>query len=132
MLFHRSAIFTIDPSLDMYVHSEDEFVGVRLVHARDRKLIIRDLASSMRECLADALHKISQLYIKTSSQEVDTSDQNFHISVSCSSALNPCFLSIDELNNLSCTWICPSHGIEHGKHMLRSWFSVKVRSFLYI
>ena len=130
MLFHRSAVFTIDSSLDMRVDSEDKCIVVRLVHARDGKLIIRDLASSMHECLEVALQKISQLYLKTSSQEVELSDGNFSVTVACGSALDPCFLSIDELNHIASTWLCPSHGIEHGKHMLTSWFSTKVRSIL--
>jgi hypothetical protein len=39
MLFHKSAVFTIDPSLDMYVQCEDEHIIVRLVHAKNRVMI---------------------------------------------------------------------------------------------
>jgi hypothetical protein len=36
MLFHKSAVFTIDPSLDMYVQCEDEHIIVRPVHAKEK------------------------------------------------------------------------------------------------
>ncbi|CAG2213253.1 unnamed protein product [Mytilus edulis] len=77
MLFHRSAVFNIDPSLDMCVNCDDEMIVVRLVHMRNRTLIMRDLASSIRECLAVALEKISQLYVKTSSTDCVTSKKFF-------------------------------------------------------
>jgi hypothetical protein len=60
MLFHKSAVFTIDSSLDMYVQCEDEHIIVRLVHAKEKALITSDLASSIRDCLISALHKISR------------------------------------------------------------------------
>jgi hypothetical protein len=51
MLFHKSAVFTIDPSLDMYVQCEDEHIIVRLVHAKEKALIMSDLASSIQYIL---------------------------------------------------------------------------------
>ncbi|CAG2246719.1 unnamed protein product [Mytilus edulis] len=77
-LLPESAIFTIDQSLDMCVNCDDEMIVVRLVHSRNRTLIMRDLASSIRECLAVALGKISQLYVKTSSIVASTvTDEEF-------------------------------------------------------
>ncbi|XP_063405918.1 uncharacterized protein LOC134689878 [Mytilus trossulus] len=69
MLFHKAGVFIIDPSLEMHIQCEDEMVIARLVHARTNTLIMRDLASSINECLTSALEKISQLYIRTSSDQ---------------------------------------------------------------
>ncbi|XP_076088359.1 uncharacterized protein LOC143058799 [Mytilus galloprovincialis] len=121
MLFHRSGVFTIDPSLDMYILCEDDRITVRLVHARTNALIMRDLASSINECLASALEKISQLYIRTSSDQSHTCDAYFMTSVCCSSPDKPCIISFERLAHVSNIWRCPSHGIEHPIHMIKSW-----------
>ncbi|XP_052079214.1 uncharacterized protein LOC127717566 [Mytilus californianus] len=121
MLFHRSAIFNIDQSLDMCVNCDDEIIVVRLVHLRNRTLIMRDLASSIRECLAVALEKISQLYVKTSSLDCVDSKRSFNLSLCCSSSEDPCLLPMSTLKEQDGSWICPKHGIEHTKDMMSSW-----------
>jgi hypothetical protein len=55
----------------LYYLIYDEHIIVRLVHARNRALIMSDLASSIRECLISAIHKISRLYINTSSDRTE-------------------------------------------------------------
>ncbi|VDI58011.1 Hypothetical predicted protein [Mytilus galloprovincialis] len=121
MLFHRSAVFTIDPSLDMCINCDDEIIIVRLVHVKNRTLIMRDLASSIRECLTVALEKISQLYIKTCSTESVVNEGSFSLSLCCSSSEAPCLLPIFKLKEQVCPWICPKHGIEHTKDVMSSW-----------
>ncbi|XP_063400327.1 uncharacterized protein LOC134684938 [Mytilus trossulus] len=121
MLFHRSAVFNIDPSLDMYVNCDDEMIVVRLVHLTNRKLIMRDLASCIRECLAIALEKISQLYVKTSSTGSVIHEGSFNLSLCCSSPENPCLLPMSEHQEEDGSWICPEHRIEHTKEILSSW-----------
>ncbi|XP_052081125.1 uncharacterized protein LOC127719142 [Mytilus californianus] len=54
MLFHRSGVFNVDPSVDMYILCEDERIVVRLFHAETNTLIMRDMASSVNECLVSA------------------------------------------------------------------------------
>ncbi|CAG2252824.1 unnamed protein product [Mytilus edulis] len=125
MLFHRSAVFTIDPSLDMYILCEDDKITVRLIHARTNALIMRDLASSINECLTSALEKISQLYIRTSSGQSHTSDASFVTSVCCGSPDKPCILPFNSLAHVSKIWNCPSHGIEHNIHTIKSWIPGK-------
>ncbi|VDI42894.1 Hypothetical predicted protein [Mytilus galloprovincialis] len=120
LLFHRSAVFNIDQSLDMCVNCDDEIIVVRLVHLRNRTLIMRDLASSIRECLAVALEKISQLYVKTSSTDFVASKSSFNLSLCCSSSDDPCLLPKSTLQQQDGSWICPKHGIEHTKDMM-SW-----------
>ncbi|CAC5375220.1 unnamed protein product [Mytilus coruscus] len=120
MLFHRSAVFNIDQSLDMCVNCDDEIIVVRLAHLQNRTLIMRDLASSIRECLAVALEKISQLYVKTSSTDFVASKSSFRLSLCCSSFNDPCLLPISTLQEQDGSWICPKHGIEHTKDMM-SW-----------
>ncbi|VDI58101.1 Hypothetical predicted protein [Mytilus galloprovincialis] len=73
MLFHRSVVFIIDASLDLHILCEDDMIVVRLVHSTSNTMIIRDMASSINECVTSALEKISQLYIKTSSDQNQTS-----------------------------------------------------------
>ncbi|CAC5425816.1 unnamed protein product [Mytilus coruscus] len=121
MLFHRSAVFTIDPSLDMCVSCDDDIIVVRLVNSTNMALIMRDLASSIRECFADALEKISQLYVKTSSTGSITDTASFNLSLCCSSPVDPCLLPMFKLEKQSDTWICPKHGVEHTKDVLSSW-----------
>ncbi|VDI08090.1 Hypothetical predicted protein [Mytilus galloprovincialis] len=121
MLFHRSAVFTIDPSLDMFVSCDDDIIVVRLVHSTNGALIMRDLASSIRECLADALEKISQLYVKTSSTGSLTDKASFDLSLCCSSLVDPCLLPMFKLQKQDDVWICPEHGIGHRKDVLSSW-----------
>lgn len=128
MLFHRSAIFNIDQSLDMCVNCDDEVIVVRLVHLRNRTLITRDLASSIRECLAVALEKISQLYVKTSSTDYIANKSSFYLSLCCSSFDDPCLLPMSKLEDQDDSWICPKHGIEHTKDLMSSWDIPKVRT----
>ncbi|VDI83980.1 Hypothetical predicted protein [Mytilus galloprovincialis] len=123
MLFHRSGVFTIDPSLDMYIDCEDKRIVVRLVHARSNTLIMRDVASSIYECLASALEKISQLYIRTSSDQSQTSDPSFMTRICCNSPDNPCFLQDSDLDNTDEVWICHAHGIKCNMHTISSWIA---------
>ncbi|VDI29591.1 Hypothetical predicted protein [Mytilus galloprovincialis] len=125
MLFHRSGVFTIDPSLDMYILCEDDKISVRLVHTRTNTLIMRDLASSINECLTSALEKISQLYIRTSSDQNHTSDASFVTSVCCNSPDKPCILPFENLAYVDKIWKCPAHGIEHPIHIIKSWIPGK-------
>ncbi|XP_052065807.1 uncharacterized protein LOC127705519 [Mytilus californianus] len=121
MLFHRSAVFNIDQSLDMCVNCDDEIIVVRLVHRTNRKLILRDLASCIRECLAAALGKISQLYVKTSSTGSVINEGSFNLSLCCSSPEDSCLLPMSKLQEKDGSWICPKHRIEHSKEILSSW-----------
>jgi hypothetical protein len=125
MLFHKSAVFTIDPSLDMHVQCEDEHIIVRLVHARNRGLIMRDLASSIRECLISALHKISRLYINTSSERTEVDVSSLRLRVCCSSPYDPCLRTLEEVRMLDGTWRCPSHHIEMSEGVLLYWLAEK-------
>ncbi|XP_063412596.1 uncharacterized protein LOC134695302 [Mytilus trossulus] len=126
MLFHRSGVFTIDPSLDMYILCEDDKISVRLVHTRTNTLIMRGLASSINECLTSALEKISQLYIRTSSDQNHTSDAFFVTSVCCNSPDKPCILPFENLAYVDKIWTCPAHGIEHPIHIIKSWIPGKL------
>ncbi|XP_071148101.1 uncharacterized protein [Mytilus edulis] len=125
MLFHRSGVFTIDPSLDLYILCEDDKISVRLVHARTNTLIMRDLASSINECLTSALEKISQLYIRTSSDQSDNSDPSFVTRICCNSPDKPCILPFENLAYVDKIWKCPAHGIEHPIHIIKSWIPGK-------
>ncbi|XP_071150123.1 uncharacterized protein [Mytilus edulis] len=125
MLFHRSGVFTIDPSLDMYILCEDDKISVRLVHARTNALIMRDLASSINECLTSALEKISQLYIRTSSDQSHTSDASFVTNACCNSPEKTCILPFENLTYLDKIWKCPTHGIEHNIHLIKTWIPGK-------
>ncbi|XP_076088136.1 uncharacterized protein LOC143058510 [Mytilus galloprovincialis] len=125
MLFHRSGVFTIDPSLDMYILCEDDKITVRLVHAKTNALIMRDLASSINECLTSALEKISQLYIRTSSDQSDNSDASFLTRICCNSPDKPCILPFESLANIGKQWNCPTHHIKHNIHMIKSWIPEK-------
>ncbi|VDI00786.1 Hypothetical predicted protein [Mytilus galloprovincialis] len=121
MLFHRSAVFTIDSSLDMCVSCDDDIIVVRLVHSTHKTLIMRDISSSIRECLADALEKISQLYVKTSSSGSLKDKASFKLSFCCSSPVDPCLLPLFKLQEQDDLWICPKHEMEHKKDVLSSW-----------
>ena len=121
MLFHKSAVFTIDPTLDLHIQCEDDYFIIRLVHDKNRTLIIKDLSSSLRECLVSALENISQLYIKTCSEKYDHDEGSFQLNVCCSAPNEPCLISLDQLKSIDNTWICPKHGLEHGKDTLCSW-----------
>ena len=130
MLFHKSAVFTINPSLDMYVQCEDEHIIVRLVHARNRALIMSDFASSIRECLISALHQISQLYINTSSDRSKVDVGSFRLKVCCSSPYDPCFLPLEEERILDGMWTCPTHHIKIEEGVLLSWLAEKVSLYV--
>ncbi|XP_071148783.1 uncharacterized protein [Mytilus edulis] len=125
MLFYRSGVFTIDAALDMFILCEDDRIIVRLVHAHSNTLIARDIASSINDCLTSALEKISQLYIRISSNQNHTSDAFFITNICCNSPINPCILEVNKLAQKGIIWKCPSHGIEHQTHTLTSWFPGK-------
>ena len=130
MLFHKSAVFTIDQSLDMYVQCEDEHIIVRLVHAKEKALIMSDLSSSIRDCLISALHKISRLYINTSSDRTEVDVGSFRLQVCCSSPYDPCFLPLEEERLLDGTWSCPTHDMKMGEGVLLSWSAEKVSLYV--
>ncbi|CAG2210854.1 unnamed protein product [Mytilus edulis] len=125
MLFHKSGVFTLDPSLDISITCEDDMIIARLVHARTHTLISRDMAYSIIACLTSALEKISQLYIRTSSVSSHISDAAFVTRICCNSPDNPCIIDVRQLENISNIWICPSHGIEHNINIITSWFKRK-------
>ncbi|XP_063448209.1 uncharacterized protein LOC134727752 [Mytilus trossulus] len=125
MLFHRSAVFTIDTSLEMHILCEDERIFVRLVHAKNKVFILKDLASSICDCLKSALENISQLYIKTSSDNFELSVGTFEMNLCCSVAKDPCLLSIGEFNKIDSTWVCPGHKLDHEKFVMSSWITEK-------
>ncbi|XP_071149247.1 uncharacterized protein [Mytilus edulis] len=125
MLFHRAGVFTIDPCLDMYIACEDEIIISRLVHTTSNTLIARDVASSICECLTSALEKISDMYIRTSSDQTQINDTSFVTRICCNSPDNPCFLQVNDLTDTDQVWICPSHGIEHSIHTIMSWIAEK-------
>ncbi|XP_071179052.1 uncharacterized protein [Mytilus edulis] len=125
MLFHRSAVFTIDPSLDIHILCEDERIFVRLVHARKKILIMKDLASSICECLKSAIQNISHLYIQTSSEKCDVNARSFQLNLCCSVVDDPCLLSIEEFNTIDESWICQKHKIEHEQFVLSRWITEK-------
>ncbi|CAG2204108.1 unnamed protein product [Mytilus edulis] len=125
MLFHRSAVFTIDASLEMHILCEDERIFVRLVHAKNKVLILKDLASSICDCLKSALENISQFYIKTSSDNSELSVGTFEMNLCCSVAKDPCLLSIGEFNKIDSIWVCPGHKLYHEKFVMSSWITEK-------
>ncbi|CAC5403810.1 unnamed protein product [Mytilus coruscus] len=125
MLFHRSAVFTIDPSLEIHILCEDERIFVRLVHAKKKVLILKDLASSICDCLKSALQNISQLYIQTSSDNSELSVRTFEMNLCCSVAKDPCLLSIGEFNKIDSIWVCPGHKLDHEKFVMSSWITEK-------
>ncbi|VDI11590.1 Hypothetical predicted protein [Mytilus galloprovincialis] len=125
MLFHRSAVFTIDPSLEIHILCEDDRIFVRLVHATNKVLILKDLASSICDCLKSALENISQLYIKTSSDNSELNVGTFEMNLCCSVAKDPCLLSIGEFNKIDGIWKCPEHKLDHEKYVMSSWITAK-------
>lgn len=126
MLFHKSGIFNVDPSLDLWILCEDHRIIVRLVHARTNVLIDMGLASNILECLSSALLKISQLYIRTRNDQSHISDAFFITKICCYSPDNPCILSIQTREKSDTNWICPTHGLSHRIHTITSWFPKKV------
>ncbi|XP_071181289.1 uncharacterized protein [Mytilus edulis] len=125
MLFHRSAVFTIDPSLEIHILCEDDRIFVRLVHAKNKVLILKDLASSICDCLKSALENISQLYIKTSSDNSEIRVGNFEMNFCCSVAKDSCLLSIGEFKKIDSIWVCPGHKLDHDKFVMSSWITEK-------
>lgn len=126
MLFHKSAVFSIDPSVDMYVTCDDNLICIRLVHEKHLYLIDRDLAYSLMKRLAAAVEHIRQLYVKTSSTGSVTYKGSFKMSLICSSPIDPCILSMSEVEEQEGSWICQKHQIEHTEHILSSWVVQKV------
>ena len=117
-------------SSDMYVQCEDEHIIVRLVHARNRALIMIDIASSICECLISALHKISLLYINTSSDRTEVDIGSLSLKVCCSSPSDHCLLTLEEIRMIDGTWRCPAHHMEMGEGELLSWLAEKVSIYV--
>lgn len=127
MLFQRTAVLIIDPTLDLYINCDDEIIIVRLVHLKNRTLIMRDLSSSILECLAVALEKIGQLYAETSGTGSVSNKGSFNLSLCCSSPVVPCLLKMSKLEEQDGSWICPNHNIQHTKDLVFSLTSQKVK-----
>lgn len=121
MLFRGSAVFNINPSIDMYINCDDNIICIRLVHEKSRTLIDRDLLSSITKRFVVALENITQLYVQTSSTGHITYEGSLKMSVSCSSPNDPCLLLMSALKEQDGSWICPKHSIKHSEDILSSW-----------
>ena len=88
-------------------------------------LLLGILVYKSRECLISALHKISRLYINTSSDRTEVDVGSFRLKVCCSSPSDPCFLPLEEVRILDGIWRCPTHHIEMGEGVLLSWSAEK-------
>ncbi|CAG2219969.1 unnamed protein product [Mytilus edulis] len=124
MLFSDLTVVQVDPSHDVAVQVRGNRVVVSFVHAVKKENIIPTLASSIQECLTNAMLGICQFY-STLSDARNSQSMPFEIEFGVFCKSNICFFHHNEIR-LNSPWFCSQHRRNHEDvGYLQAWFSEK-------
>ncbi|CAG2222426.1 ARMS [Mytilus edulis] len=109
LLFSGFIVVSFDKSHDIVVCVEGNKILLYIVHKTSAGLIVRDIATVVKECLVTTLERISDFYQSTI--HVKRCQQlPFHLEYSCSEM--KCFIDEEEALQ-SNEWVCDTHNITH-------------------
>ncbi|XP_076083709.1 uncharacterized protein LOC143054574 [Mytilus galloprovincialis] len=109
LLFSGFVVVSFDKSHDIVVCVEGNKILLYIVHKTSAGLIVRDIATVVKECLVTTLERISDFYQSTI--HVKRCQQlPFHLEYSCSEM--KCFIDEEEALQ-SNEWVCDTHNITH-------------------
>ncbi|VDI07032.1 Hypothetical predicted protein [Mytilus galloprovincialis] len=124
LLFSGCVAVVLDRKHGLVVKTELNTVAVYIVHKKRKELIIKDLASCVRECLEQNLAKISEVYsLAFTSDNITQRYVPFHIRLK-SGCLSPnCLLDAQNVNSIGTSWVCDNHGYITPKSELEIWYT---------
>lgn len=95
-----------------------------IVHKERKELIIKDLASSVRECLEQNLARISEVYsLSFTSDNIKKRYVPFDVKLK-SGCLSPnCLLDKENVNSIGANWVCENHRYITPKSELDIWYT---------
>jgi hypothetical protein len=89
LLFSGFIGLTFDKSHDIVVRVESNTILLFILHKTSKGLIVRDIATGVKECLFATLERISEFY-QSASNKTSSQQQPFHVELVCSNC--KCFL----------------------------------------
>jgi len=93
LLFAGFIGLTLDKSHDIVVRVERNKILLFILHKTSKGLIVRDIATGVKECLYATLERISEFY-QSASNKQSSQQQPFHVELACSNF--KCFLPESE------------------------------------
>ena len=114
LLFSGFIGLTFDKSHDIVVRVESNKMLLFLLHKTSKGLIVRDIATGVKECVLATLERISEFY-QSASNKTSSQQQPFHVELACSNF--KCFLpeteaKASESNNVICSGCNQNYEIE--------------------
>ena len=89
LLFSGFIGLTFDKSHEIVVRVESNKILLFILHKKEKGLIVRDIATSVKECLYATLERISEFY-QSACNKQSSHQQPFHVELACSNF--KCFL----------------------------------------
>ncbi|XP_071140503.1 uncharacterized protein [Mytilus edulis] len=124
LLFPGCVAVALDRKHDLVIKTERNTVAVYIVHKERKELIIKDLASSVRQCLEQNLSRISEVYSFSFTKEIISKKYvpfDFKLKHGCLS--QDCVLDAREIDGTKTEWICDNHGYTTPKSELYIWYT---------
>ncbi|VDI48466.1 Hypothetical predicted protein [Mytilus galloprovincialis] len=122
LLFSAFVVVSLDRNHDLVVQADQTSIVIYLIHKQRKELIIRDLASSVRQCLEENLQRISEVY-SDSYTESPSRYVPFTMKVK-SGCLSPmCLKNVDDIEKLAFPLVCKAHGYRTPQSELNIWFT---------
>ena len=114
LLFAGFIGLTFDKSHDIVVRVERNKILLFILHKTSKGLIVRDIATVVKECLNDTLGRISEFYQSASNKE-SSQQQPFHVELACSNF--KCFLpeseaKASEIDHVKCSGCNQNYEVE--------------------
>jgi hypothetical protein len=114
LLFSGFIGLTFDKSHDIVVRVESNTILLFILHKTSKGLIVRDIATGVKECLFATLERISEFY-QSASNNTSSQQRPFHVELACSNF--KCFLpeteaKASETNNVICSGCNQNYEIE--------------------
>ncbi|VDI51005.1 Hypothetical predicted protein [Mytilus galloprovincialis] len=124
LLFSGFVAVVLDRKHDLVVKTERNTVAVYIVHKERKELIIRDLASCVRECLEQNLAKISEVYsLSFTSDNITKRYVPFDVKLKSGCLAPNCLLEAENVNSIGTSWVCVNHGYVTPKSELEIWYT---------
>lgn len=118
LLFSGFLGLSYDKAHDIVVCVEGNRIHLFIVHKTSNKLIVSDIATSIKETFCTTLERIIDFYQSTVHARSSSSRRPFHIEYSCSNL--KCFISEDEALQTE-EWICETDQLLHKKDHWNVW-----------
>ncbi|CAG2245233.1 unnamed protein product [Mytilus edulis] len=121
LLYHSSAVLSVDSNTEFRMIVEDTQVIVYLTHMSSKSCISPDIAASIQECLTAVLEVVLKFYLSTigKSHQMANLSNLFQIEVGEVCGRSPCMVSITKAK-LQSDWVCDS-GNEHSSRYPLLW-----------